>query len=190
MLLRLVPRSFGRVMQQANRIYLKMSMVFLQSLHPHLSHDPFPSLRSLDLSSRVTLFRAPRPTSKQKQRRARCYGCLINTYMLILSDFEFVIHLACIIKPRILDIIWPCLLIIMIMTWLFSGILFICALVVSFAALALLARTANDTTRAQINNIPSKSHRPYSKMADTRNNLGSNTWKRGLVGHISKSGKF
>ena len=74
MLLRLVPRSFGRVMQQANRIYLKMSMVFLQPLHPHLSHDPFPSLRSLDLSSRVTLFRAPRPTSKQKQRRARCYG--------------------------------------------------------------------------------------------------------------------
>ena len=73
MLLRLVPRSFGRVMQQVNRIYLKMSMVFLQPLHPHLSHDPFPSLRSLDLSSRVTLFRAPRPTSKQKQRRARCY---------------------------------------------------------------------------------------------------------------------
>ena len=72
MLLRLVPRSFGQVMQQANRIYLKMSMVFLQSLHPHLSHDPFPSLRSL--SSRVTLFQAPRPTSKQKQRRARCYG--------------------------------------------------------------------------------------------------------------------
>ena len=34
--------------------------------------------------------------------------------MLIWSDFEFVIHLACIIKPRILDIIWPCLLIIMI----------------------------------------------------------------------------
>ena len=33
-------------------------------------------------------------------------------------------------------------------TWLFSGILFICALVVSFAA----------TTRAQINNIPEKSH--------------------------------
>ena len=41
------------------------------------------------------------------------------------------------------------------MTWLFSGILFICA---SFAALALRARAANDTTRAQINNIPSKSH--------------------------------
>ena len=77
---------------------------------------------------------------------------------MIWSDFEFVIHLACIIKPRILDIIWPCLLIIMIMTWLFSGILFICALVVSFAALALRARAANDTTRAQINNIPSKSH--------------------------------
>ena len=65
-----------------------------------------------------------------------------------MSDFEFVIHLACIIKTRILDIIWPCLLIIMIMT--FSGILFICALVVSFVA--------NDTTRAQINNIPEKSH--------------------------------
>ena len=77
---------------------------------------------------------------------------------MIWSDFEFVIHLACIIKPRILDIIWPCLLIIMIMTWLFSRILFICALVVSFAALALRARTANDTTRAQINNTPSKSH--------------------------------
>ena len=119
---------------------------------------------------------------------------------MIWSDFEFVIHLACIIKPRILDIIWPCLLIIMIMTWLFSGILFICALVVSFAARALRARAtndttrwhycfqmtllficsfqmtllficalvvsfaaralraANDTTRAQINNIPSKSH--------------------------------
>ena len=74
---------------------------------------------------------------------------------MIWSDFEFVIHLACIIKPRILDIIWPCLLIIMIMTWLFSGILFICALVVSFA---LRARAANDTTRAQINNIPEKSH--------------------------------
>ena len=38
-------------------------------------------------------------------------------------------------------------------TWLFSGILFICARVVSFAA-----RAANDTTRAQINNIPEKSH--------------------------------
>ena len=71
---------------------------------------------------------------------------------------EFVIHLACIIKPRILDIIWPCLLIIMIMIYFFEGILFICALVVSFAALALRARAANDTTRAQINNIPSKSH--------------------------------
>ena len=44
------------------------------------------------------------------------------------------------------------------MTWLFSGILFICALVVSFAALVLRARATNDTTRAQINNIPSKSH--------------------------------
>ena len=78
---------------------------------------------------------------------------------MIWSDFEFVIHLAFIIKTRILDIIWPCLLVIMIMTWLFSGILFICALVVSsFAALALRARAANDTTRAQISNIPSKSH--------------------------------
>ena len=47
-------------------------------------------------------------------------------------------------------------------TWLFKGILFICAHVVSFArthilhvvsfvALALCARAANDTTRAQIN---------------------------------------
>ena len=44
------------------------------------------------------------------------------------------------------------------MTWLFSGILFICALVVSFAALALRARAANDTMRAQTNNIPEKSH--------------------------------
>ena len=35
------------------------------------------------------------------------------------------------------------------MTWLFEGILFTCALVVPFA---------NDTTRARINNIPSKSH--------------------------------
>ena len=43
-------------------------------------------------------------------------------------------------------------------TSLFSGILFICALVVSFAARALRARAANDTTRAQINNIPEKSH--------------------------------
>ena len=59
-----------------------------------------------------------------------------TAYLMIWSDFEFVIHLACIIKTRILDIIWPCLLIIMIMTWLFSGILFICALVVSFAARA------------------------------------------------------
>ena len=64
--------------------------------------------------------------------------------MMIWSDFEFVIRLACIIKTRILDII--------------SGILFICARVVSFAALALRARAANDTTRAQINNIPEKSH--------------------------------
>ena len=114
---------------------------------------------------------------------------------MIWSDFEFVIHLACIIKTRILDIIWPCLLIIMIMTWLFEGVLFICALVVSFVARALRAShsgrkwdykgtndttralqwpqmtlqghkwhykgttmAANDTTRAQINNIPSKSH--------------------------------
>ena len=36
------------------------------------------------------------------------------------------------------------------MTWIFSGILFICPLVVSFAALALRARAAHDTTRAQI----------------------------------------
>ena len=82
----------------------------------------------------------------------------MNACIMIWSDFEFVIHLASIIKTRILDMIWPCLLIIMIMTWLFSGILFICALVVSFAALALRARAANDTTQAQINNIPSKSH--------------------------------
>ena len=43
-------------------------------------------------------------------------------------------------------------------TWRFEGILFICALVVSFPALALRARAANDTTRAQINNIREKSH--------------------------------
>ena len=55
---------------------------------------------------------------------------------MIWSDFEFVTHLACIIKTRILDIIWPCLSIIMIMTWLLEGILFICALVVSCAARA------------------------------------------------------
>ena len=40
----------------------------------------------------------------------------------------------------------------------FFGNIVICALVVSFAALALGARAANDTTRAQINNIPEKSH--------------------------------
>ena len=56
------------------------------------------------------------------------------------------------------DVIWPCILIIMIIKSLFSGILFICSLVVSFASLALRARAANDSTRAQINNIPSKSH--------------------------------
>ena len=43
-------------------------------------------------------------------------------------------------------------------TWLFEGILFICARVVSFAARSRSARAANDTTRAQINNIPEKSH--------------------------------
>ena len=43
-------------------------------------------------------------------------------------------------------------------TWLFEGILFICARVVSFAAQARSARAANDTTRAQIDNIPEKSH--------------------------------
>ena len=43
-------------------------------------------------------------------------------------------------------------------TRLFEGILFICARVVSFAARARSARAANDTTRAQINNIPEKSH--------------------------------
>ena len=48
-------------------------------------------------------------------------ACSINTYIIIWSDFEFVIHLACIIKTRILDFIWPCLLIIMIMKWLFFG---------------------------------------------------------------------
>ena len=37
-------------------------------------------------------------------------------------------------------------------------ILFICTCIVSFAARAWSARAANDTTRAQINNIPSKSH--------------------------------
>ena len=43
-------------------------------------------------------------------------------------------------------------------TWLFSGILFICARVVLFVARARSGRVANDTTRAQINNIPEKSH--------------------------------
>ena len=43
-------------------------------------------------------------------------------------------------------------------TLLFSGILFICAREVSFAARARSARAANDTTRAQINNIPEKRH--------------------------------
>ena len=43
-------------------------------------------------------------------------------------------------------------------TWLFSGILFICALVVSFAARARRSSAANDTIRAQINNIPEKSY--------------------------------
>ena len=38
----------------------------------------------------------------------------------------------------------------------FSGILLICALVVSFAAQARSARAANGTTRAQINNVPEK----------------------------------
>lgn len=32
-----------------------------------------------------------------------------------------------------------------------------------------------------------KHHTPYSKMADSQNDLGSNTWKRGLVGRISVS---
>ena len=47
---------------------------------------------------------------------------------------------------------------------LFEEILFICALVVSFAALALRAqekrsaRAANDTTRVQINNNSEKNH--------------------------------
>ena len=31
---------------------------------------------------------------------------------------------------------------------------------------------------------------PYSKMANTRNDLGLITWRRGLVGQTSKSGKF
>ena len=43
-------------------------------------------------------------------------------------------------------------------TWLFEGILFTCANVVSFATRAWSARAPNDTTREQINNIPEKSH--------------------------------
>ena len=43
-------------------------------------------------------------------------------------------------------------------TWLFEGILFICARVVSFVTRARSARAANDTARAKINNIPEKSH--------------------------------
>ena len=41
-------------------------------------------------------------------------------------------------------------------------------------------------------NVPANqsNNRPYSKMADTRNDLGLNTWKRGLVGQTSKSEKF
>ena len=40
----------------------------------------------------------------------------------------------------------------------FFGNIVYLSLVVSFAALALRSRAANDTTRAQINNIPSESH--------------------------------
>ena len=54
--------------------------------------------------------------------------------------------------------------------------MFICALVVSFAALALRARAANDTTRAQINNIPSKSHViPLFKKLKIRINSAGNS---------------
>ena len=45
----------------------------------------------------------------------------------------------------------------------------------SFAALALRARAANDTTRAQINNIPSKSHViPLLSYKDTKKWLENN----------------
>ena len=43
-------------------------------------------------------------------------------------------------------VIWPYILIIMIIKCLFSGILFICIVVASFATLAFRARAANDTT--------------------------------------------
>ena len=65
-------------------------------------------------------------------------GKLPHSKMERVPEVRLKNNVSCLlhIKTRILDIIWPCLLIIMIMTWLFSGILFICALVVSFAALA------------------------------------------------------
>ena len=69
MLLRLVPRSFSRVLQQANRIYLRMVMFFLQPVHPHLPHDPFPTLRSLELPSPVTLFQSPAADTKTKKKK-------------------------------------------------------------------------------------------------------------------------
>ena len=67
-------------------------------------------------------------------------------------------------------------------TCLFEGILFICARVVSFAARS--ARAANDTTRAQINNIPEKSH--------VISNSNWTEWStiQGVIGRvISKSAK-
>ena len=61
--------------------------------------------------------------------------CILSS---MYCDIFVVFIKNCTKLVRYLDIIWPCILIIMIIKLLFSGILFICARVVSFASLAAL----------------------------------------------------
>ena len=118
MLLRLVPRSFGRVVQQANRICLEMLMVFLQPLYSHLSHDPFPSLRSLDPSSRVALFPSPAADIKTKTEARKelwlgvilyAFGFKILGFLIVFRVINFPFHF---IKPFLCLLGRSCLLLV------------------------------------------------------------------------------
>ena len=73
-------------------------------------------MTSAPISRSMNIMQDSKFLSANKMFEAKCKLYTKEMNLKPRSDFEFVIHLACIIKTRILDIIWPCLLIIMIMT--------------------------------------------------------------------------
>ena len=138
------PSSFFVMLVRSRDILFPLSVSFLNQDNLGLGKPASilqvrltlsPSLMRLLGLGTYTIGRTKREKNKEKHR--------LNTNVTQLEDCKYIYCKAHYNNKGI--------------TWLFEGILFICARVVSFAARAQRG-TANDTTRAQINNILEKSH--------------------------------